>query len=133
MPSRGKPRKTHPVQPLAQMMELRDRYERSQIKHDLQAGMLCVEKVGLGYFSDRPVLMLWRILDVESWLDREIIKDHVREVAINQVDCIVARLSDDASYLQFVPHAMERLEPYTELPSAKPSITKRPRKEHGPG
>src|ERR1041385_6537601 len=106
-PRRRKPRERHPIMPLAQAMELRDRYDRAQVKHDLQPGMLCTEKAGLAYFSDGPVLILWRLLNSEDWLDREIIRDYVRETAISRCDCIVARLSDDATHVSFVPHSLE--------------------------
>jgi hypothetical protein len=125
-PRRRKPRERHPIMPLAQAMELRDRYDRAQIKHDLKPGMLCKEKAGLAYFSDAPVLILWRMLDTAEWLDRQIIRDYVRENAISRCDCIVARLSDDSTHINFVPHTLECLEPYSDEEAATP---KRARKQ----
>lgn len=111
-PRRRRHRGDHPIMPMAQAMELEDRWKRAQVDHNLQPGTLCVEKPGLGMFPDRPVMILWRKLDTDVWFDRLIMKDFVRESHANRVDCIIARLDNEANTVFFLPHSMELLEPY---------------------
>jgi hypothetical protein len=117
-------KREHPVQPLAQAMELTARYQRAKIAYAVLPGMLCVEKSGMAMFPDKPVLMLWRMLDATDWLDQVIIKDCIDRLSISRLDCIVARLSDDADHITFCPHDTELLEPYHEA-SAAPKRSKR--------
>lgn len=112
-PRQAKSRK-HPLDPMAQAMELTDRYKRARLKHDLKPGDLCVEKAGLQFFDDGPVLILWRVLDPDDWCDQQIMKDYIRKEWSNGVNCIIGRLDDDAHRVFFVPHMIEFLEPYVE-------------------
>lgn len=100
--------------PMAQAMELKSRWERAQVHHDLRPGMLCVEKQGIGVFPDVPVLILWRLLDSADWFDRQIMKDYIGKEYMSRIDCIIGRLDEEAVRLYFIPHALELLEPYTE-------------------
>lgn len=103
---------SHPIDPLAQAMELTDRLERMAADHTFEYGMLCRQKRGLGPLRTDPVLAFVRYLDLSSTIDQQIVADHIREHMINTVDCIVAMLGDKSECIHFLVGSAALLEPY---------------------
>ena len=105
--------KGHPLHPLAQIMELRSRFQSAKVSHDLKEGDAVREKEGIGILNGRPPVMLWRLLRFDNFADREIIRSAVPHRILPTVDCLVGRISDDAVCVLFIPHYTAFLEPYT--------------------
>jgi len=100
--------------PLAQAMDLQHAWNRAQEPNTLKPGDLAQEKEGLGIFNDEcPVVIIWRMLDVNDPEDKLIMRAYYRRHACSHVNCIVGRKIEDGSII-FLPHELERLEPYVE-------------------
>lgn len=99
-----------PPHPLAQAMELRQRFAAAQVKHDLKPGDLCREKTGLGVFDPPRLAMFWRWLDTRSYFDRCAIAEFVKEHMAASADCIIAFIADEGGIF-FHPADSQRLEP----------------------
>jgi hypothetical protein len=109
----------HPILPLAQAMELRDRFRRAQIEAGLYAGMLCREKPGLGVLTSQRLIMFWRWLDPADTQDALIIADVVRRLIVNRVDCMVGYLDHDG-HIEVTTFESWRLEPCDEFDAESP-------------
>jgi len=101
--------------PLAQAMDLTLAWQRCrQEEHTLHPGDLAQEREGLGFFPDSPVLLLWRLLDIQVVEDRLIIQDAIRSnsFTLSRIDCLVARKIEGGDIV-LVPHSLEMLTAYT--------------------
>lgn len=120
LPGTGKPLSEHPVTPLAQAMELTDRMRRMAARHTFAYGDLCVEKAGMAILKAEPVLAFVRMLDLNVFHDQQIFTEYVKDHTIDRIDCIVAVLSPDSTFIFFSLHHTALLEPYTPIdPEAK--------------
>lgn len=110
----------HPIDPLAQAMELRARWA-SVYGHPTAglSGALVKEKRGLLRFNHDPVLIVWRMLDAEhSRQDWQIIKHYIKQYTVPEpCDCLVAFLDDNGKTLLCAPHSLILLDPIPD-PSA---------------
>ncbi len=99
----------------AQRMELETRFKRYHEAHEFKPGDLVAEKEGLGTVRDgeRTALIYWRALDPSAVLDAVIIKDFAEHQHVSAVDCLVAKLADDAGSVVTIPHDSSRLRPLT--------------------
>jgi hypothetical protein len=105
----------HPIDERAQAMELRDRYRRASVSAQLEPGMLCREKRGMGFLKRSPLVMFWRWLDPANEQDAAIIDHNVRERTMHQVDCYIGFIDGDGD-LCFTAGESWRLEPCGEFP-----------------
>jgi hypothetical protein len=101
---------THPIDPLAQAMELRDRFRRAMIQAPLEPGMLCTEKRGMGILTTARLVMFWRWLDPAVDEDAAIIDRAVTNQAVHHTDCMVGFLDENGS-LRIMDFESWRLEP----------------------
>ena len=105
----------HPIDPLAQAMELRARYRAVYGSHDGITGILVKEKRGVPRYNHDPVMILWRDLDMDDEQDYDLaIRFARRHEALERLDCVVAYLSDCGKTLVAAPHTRKLLEPYPE-------------------
>lgn len=100
---------THPIDPRAQAMELRDRFRRAGILTPLVPGMLCREKRGMTMLRIPLVVMFWRWLDPADAQDAVLIKDTVQKLRVSRIDCIIGFLDSDGD-LVVTPSETWRLE-----------------------
>lgn len=102
--------------PEAQLMELRDRWQRFNEPVTLKPGDACREKRGMGIIRfevrDRLVMMLWRMLDQTNQQDQQLVKNWVKKVSVSQVDCVVAYVTDEGTTLVFELRELAQLEPW---------------------
>lgn len=102
----------HPMDPVAQAMELRDRYKRYKRKRDsrLKPGALCREQRGMTTNRLNPLLMMfWRWLDIKDPQDRMLIEDGINDRMINRIDCMTGYISERGNLI-LVPTESWRLE-----------------------
>lgn len=111
--------KSHPIQSLAQAMELRDRFRRAQVKAAFEPGMLCREKLGMQVLKTPRLIMFWRWLHPEDEQDALLIADSVDKRMVNRTDCMVGYL-DNAGDLCVTHFESWRLEPCTEFDAEVP-------------
>ena len=115
---RKQAQKEHPTTltatPLAQAMDLTLAWQRTREPATLRPGDLAQERENLGFFPDAPVLIIWRLLDLEATEDRLIIEDAYRSnnFTLSHIDCLIAR-KVEGGQIVLVPHSLEMLEPYT--------------------
>ena len=76
------------------------------------SGTLLVERDGLGYCSDHPVLMYLRPLDLSNFQDQELVKIYFRQVILDEFDCVVAKCNHDGAVTTH-PHSKRHLRKYT--------------------
>lgn len=107
--------KVHPIDPMAQAMELRDRFRRGHLVTLFQPGMLCREKRGLGILKHDPLVMFWRWLDPTDAQDAAMIDDAARKRDQDKVDCLIGFIDADSDMNIFV-HESWRLEPCDDYP-----------------
>jgi hypothetical protein len=81
--------KTHPIDELAQAMELRDRFRRAAVTTEFQPGMLCREKRGMATIKLRGLVMFWRWLDPKDAQDAAMIDEIARKMFSHRHDCII--------------------------------------------
>jgi len=102
--------------PAAQAMELRSRWEAARQTSDLKPGDLCVDKPGLGSlrkeYRGSVIYIVWRMLDPDDWLDREIVLRHVGRgtAGIDRPDCLIGDVSDGDGVVAIRPHQLSQLE-----------------------
>jgi hypothetical protein len=106
----------HRIHPVAQSMELQDRYKRAFAPCLVKPGDLCREKRGMVTFNNGPTLILWRWLDPEDYQDRLVIEDYIKSKISNRVDCMIGFIDEDAGHLVILPGESWRLEPIIDLP-----------------
>jgi hypothetical protein len=102
----------HPLDPMAQRMELADRFLRGNARplRPLQPGDICRQKSGLNFISGDPVIVLWRWLNPDDPHDILLIRRFIRKHPVNRIDCIIGFLDDDAHTVLMVPGESWRLE-----------------------
>jgi len=97
----------------AQRMELITRFEGYCVDEKLAPGMFVEEKHGVGYLvaESRPkcVLMLWRMLDLTTFGDRDLVRAWRRQSNIDLPDCVVAMVRDDGGDIITLLHETRRL------------------------
>lgn len=102
----------HPMDPMAQAMELRDRWGRYNQNHDprLRPGALCREQRGMSTNRLNPLLlMFWRWLDITDPQDRMLIKDCINDRMVDRLDCMIAYISERGNLI-IAPGESWRLE-----------------------
>jgi hypothetical protein len=117
----AEPRK-HPIDPLAQGMELLRRWQSVYVSLYEQPtepplGRLFVEKEGLCTLTPAPVLIVWRWLDINDYQDRRVIGDAIesaRTAPGERFNCMVGMLTQKAQTVQFQPHATRLLTPFDQ-------------------
>lgn len=112
--------KDHPIHPLAQAMELRDRFRRAHVKAALEPGMLCREKPGMAALKTSRLIIFWRWLKPEDTQDALIIEDAVANKAVNCTDCMVGFLDHEGDLI-VVCFESWRLEPCAEFDAEVPA------------
>lgn len=103
-------REKHPIDPRAQSMELRDRYDRAHQPCSVKVGDLCQEKRGLRTLIMEPVLILWRWLNLTDQQDMAYVAHAQKHRNASSLDCVVAFVDDDGDLL-LSAHESWRLEP----------------------
>jgi hypothetical protein len=113
----------HPMDPLAQAMELRARFR--DVYGDVMSlpgaherpivGSLVKGKRGLSRYKGDPVLIVWRMLDDDNWQDVELVTDYIkRHFCGERMDCITGYLNDGGNTVVLEPHALRLLDVYPE-------------------
>lgn len=100
---------THPIDPRAQAMELRDRFRRAGILTPLVPGMLCREKRGMAMLKRDPLVVFWRSLDPADDQDAVLIEQALQKRYASRIDCLVGFLDNDGDLL-LTPSESWRLE-----------------------
>ena len=97
----------------AQRMELTERFANYQQRQHLVPGTFVEEKHGLGYLvaDSRPrcILMLWRMLDLTSFTDQDLVRQWRKQHHIDMPDCVIAMVQDDGSDIITMLHELRRL------------------------
>lgn len=96
-------RQARPV-PMAQRLELLDRWERAGERHEFRPGDLVRQKAGLHIIRDEDAhqLLFWSWLDVSNPVHAARLRDEAERLIIfPDVDCFVVTLSDDGTALLF--------------------------------
>jgi hypothetical protein len=106
---------THPIDPRAQAMELRDRFRRASMTTKLEPGILCREKRGMSMLKVPSLILFWRWLDPADVQDAAIIAKAVSQKHIFRTDCMVAFLDTDGD-LNILDYESWRLEPCDDFP-----------------
>lgn len=99
--------------PLAQAMELQDRFVRYHQGHPFVPGALCIQKPGLNVLKQEAgevVFIFWRWLDTNCALDQRRARRMIRATSYPNFDCLVARVR--SSHLLFMVMDSAALEPY---------------------
>lgn len=115
----------HPIHPVAQAMELTDRFRRATNAAPLAPGMLCREKRGMGVLRRNPVVMLWRWLDPADVVDREMLKAYMIKHVSNRADCVIGFLDQDGELVIHVGESW-RMQPASEADLAAWSVRDTP-------
>lgn len=102
----------HPVHPIAQALELQDRFRRASCKNHFAPGDLCRCRRGFIDVKSDPILMYWRTLHATDFQDQKIISEWLDKHYVLYVDCIVGMLTDDGSSVIFLPFCSALLEPH---------------------
>lgn len=100
---------THPIDPRAQAMELRDRFRRAATDPALAPGMLCREKRGMGMLKRAPLVMFWRWLDPADAQDAVLINQDMMKHYRSRADCLIGFIDKDGDLL-LTPNESWRLE-----------------------
>lgn len=100
---------THPIDPRAQAMELRDRFRRAGILTPLVPGMLCREKRGMAMLRRDQLVIFWRWLDPADVLDATLIDETVQKRHVSRIDCLIGFLALDGDLI-LTPNESWRLE-----------------------
>lgn len=108
----------HPIDPLAQAMELRSRFQTVhgdtlQFPQHTAVGRLFKEKAGVRRYLHDPVLIVWRMLDMEDSQDWEIVKDYISKFhVLDRFDCVTGMLNEEGTTVMAQPHSLCLLTPY---------------------
>lgn len=100
--------------PMAQRMELRDRFARAQVKHTIQPGDIVRQKPGLGIVKepDTTQLIFWAWYDPNDPMHVACLAVQLeRAHAQPDFDCFIATLMDNGQSLLFYITSSNSLEP----------------------
>jgi hypothetical protein len=107
---------THPIDPRAQAMELRDRFRRAMVSTQFEPGMLCIEKRGMALLRSPQLVVFWRWLEPTDVQDAAMIADSVEKSLVHRTDCIVGLLDHDGDLkvVSFESWRLQRCDAYPE-------------------
>lgn len=103
----------------AQVMELQQRWIAYNSHYTLKPGDLVVDKHGLGSLKpklrDTYVFILWRMLDLSSYVDQQLVDLWVHAgVIANNYDCVVAAIGEDGE-IEFSLRELAALQPWEHV------------------
>ena len=112
----------HPIDPLGQAMELRERWDRVWGKEPdprLVPGVLVMEQERVGIFNLTLVLVIIRMLDVGDPQDLMIMRAAHTNLSHDRLDVLVGYICEDGSHLVVKPHTLRRLRLYDQATDGK--------------